>query len=560
MTTQFLWQTNKVAQPPNVKDMLQRKCACGNHTVAGGKCEDCRKKREDMVQRSAVNVAPVNEAPPIVHEVLRSPGQPLDRATREYMEPRFGYDFSNVRVHTDARAVESAQSVNALAYTVGRDVVFGDEQYAPHTNSGRRLMVHELTHVVQQKGAETSSDLRTSEPTGSAEIEAERVSQTLDNFQLVNENENPKLSRQNSSDRVQNIYPLSQNSGSETNMVSMDLFSLPSSEIGVLPRVSKTNTTILQMARPKRSLESRVSQLEVEQRRDKMKLGAIFQLGEFQQAVLESLEQQELQALSVGSAYSLAAERHRGALEGRQREQALKQQAFFSVLTVATAGGLAWLCESSQLLKKMSDLTKVRTEILEDVLQAAGGEAFSSMAPAFFAVMETPVSKDPMRYQNDMLMTIVQLRKAARGFFGQLNREFELFPPEFWDSFDKTRQQDRYSAWLLEQATLVNTEVELPSVDEMADELERGFWQKWLPSLETTKWVHMDFYDRGTEVPEFESPGSSVEGRLNKLGITEVAGIHDFGWWTSDAEISRLLDWARRYEVRPLLSLKKSIP
>ncbi len=91
--------------------------------------------------------------PPIVHEVLRSPGQPLDPATRAFMEPRFGHDFGPVRVHTDARAAQSAQSVNALAYTVGRDVVFDAGQYAPHTREGKSLMAHELTHVVQQRDA-----------------------------------------------------------------------------------------------------------------------------------------------------------------------------------------------------------------------------------------------------------------------------------------------------------------------------------------------------------------------------------------------------------------------
>ncbi len=88
--------------------------------------------------------------PPIVHEVLRSPGQPLDEATRAFMEPRFGHDLSRVRVHTNAKAAESARAVNALAYTVGRDVVFGSGQFAPGTVAGQRLLAHELTHVVQQ--------------------------------------------------------------------------------------------------------------------------------------------------------------------------------------------------------------------------------------------------------------------------------------------------------------------------------------------------------------------------------------------------------------------------
>ena len=79
-----------------------------------------------MLQRAAVNNSPTHEVPPIVHEVLRSPGQPLDAATHAFMAPRFGHDFSSVRVHTDAKAVESARAVNALAYTVGaRHCVFG---------------------------------------------------------------------------------------------------------------------------------------------------------------------------------------------------------------------------------------------------------------------------------------------------------------------------------------------------------------------------------------------------------------------------------------------------
>ncbi len=129
---------------------LQRKCACGQHTIAGGECEECRQKREGVLQRSAISAAPTNGVPPVVHDVLNSPGQPLDVGTRAFMEPRFGFDFSRVRVHTDARAAESAQAVNALAYAVGSDVVFDQGQYNPLSSEGRWLLAHELTHVVQQ--------------------------------------------------------------------------------------------------------------------------------------------------------------------------------------------------------------------------------------------------------------------------------------------------------------------------------------------------------------------------------------------------------------------------
>ena len=146
----------------------------------GVECEECRQKRlerEGMLQRAAVNAAPVNDVPPIVHEVLRSPGQALDAGTRAFMEPRFGYDFSQVRVHADAKAAESAQAVNALAYTVGRDVVFGEGEYEPGTSEGRRLLAHELTHVVQQQAIGNSSSiqgkLEVGQPNDAYEQEAE---------------------------------------------------------------------------------------------------------------------------------------------------------------------------------------------------------------------------------------------------------------------------------------------------------------------------------------------------------------------------------------------------
>lgn len=89
--------------------------------------------------------------PPIVHEVLQSGrGRPLDDSIRTWMEHRFGYDLSRVRIHSAPRAAESARAVNARAYTVGWDVVFGSGQYAPSSRAGLRLLAHELAHVVQQ--------------------------------------------------------------------------------------------------------------------------------------------------------------------------------------------------------------------------------------------------------------------------------------------------------------------------------------------------------------------------------------------------------------------------
>lgn len=88
--------------------------------------------------------------PPIVNDVLRAAGRPLDPVARAFLEPRFGVDFGFVRVHAGDRVAESARAVGALAYTVGRDIVFDRDQYAPGTSTGRRLLAHELAHVVQE--------------------------------------------------------------------------------------------------------------------------------------------------------------------------------------------------------------------------------------------------------------------------------------------------------------------------------------------------------------------------------------------------------------------------
>ena len=96
--------------------------------------------------------ASVNAAPAMVRATLSSAGQPLDPGTRSFMEPRFGHNFSDVRLHTGGHAEASAGQINARAYTLGRHIIFGAGQYSPASNDGRRLLAHELTHVVQQTG------------------------------------------------------------------------------------------------------------------------------------------------------------------------------------------------------------------------------------------------------------------------------------------------------------------------------------------------------------------------------------------------------------------------
>lgn len=179
---------------PPAQSMLQRKCACGNHTVAGVECEACTKKKSALQRKLAIGASndpleqeadrvadqvmsaspspvvsgappciqrytrPATEgsktAPTSVDRVLAGSGRPLEPALRQDMEQRFGYDFSSVRVHSGETAEQSAREVNAHAYTVGRNIVFGAGMFTSGKHQGRWLIAHELTHVVQQSGAE----------------------------------------------------------------------------------------------------------------------------------------------------------------------------------------------------------------------------------------------------------------------------------------------------------------------------------------------------------------------------------------------------------------------
>jgi hypothetical protein len=185
-------------------------------------------------------------APPIVHEVLNSPGQPLDDATRAYMEPRFGHDFSKVRVHADGKAAESARAVNAVAYTVGRDVAFDLGQYQPRTVAGKKLLAHELTHVIQQADG-IHANLEINQAEDQYEEEADRTAAAIVRIEpavivdqagarskrqlMKQKGEEPKTERKNVGSNVKEINDKPQQASTvKTDTGGKDLKNKPSQE------------------------------------------------------------------------------------------------------------------------------------------------------------------------------------------------------------------------------------------------------------------------------------------------------------------------------------------
>ncbi len=126
------------------------------------KCAHCEEEEKQSLQRKESNseATAVNESLTNYVSSLSGRGQPLSTETKTFFAQRMGHDFSAVRVHTNSEAMESAQAINSLAYTTGNNIVFNQNQYSPHTQSGKHLLAHELTHVVQQSNGVAPSRLQ----------------------------------------------------------------------------------------------------------------------------------------------------------------------------------------------------------------------------------------------------------------------------------------------------------------------------------------------------------------------------------------------------------------
>jgi hypothetical protein len=150
-----------------------RRCACGGVVGAGGECAACRQKRQANLRMVRSGFAARSSiAGPSVHSVLSTAGRPLEANARRAAERAFGLDLGSTRIHSGPDAAASAASVGAAGYAIGRHVVFGSGRYEPDTTRGQALLMHELAHVAQQRGAEVPSTIEIGGPSDREEYEA----------------------------------------------------------------------------------------------------------------------------------------------------------------------------------------------------------------------------------------------------------------------------------------------------------------------------------------------------------------------------------------------------
>jgi hypothetical protein len=485
------------------------------------------------LQRAAVRAVKDDTVPPIVHNVLRSSGEPLDIRTKAMMETRFGHDFSHVRVHSGPQAAESAQAVDAAAYTVGHHLVFGQGEYAPHTPTGQQLLLHELTHTLQQDGQAVPADFRIGAPGGPAEREAQHVAVSAPGHVAGRQGYQPAL-------------PMLQRQ----------------------PKKSGKDADV----------EKRLTMLENQEK-------AISVLLEFQNQVLAIATGWEDAVLNIGSAYTIAAQRHRQAISEDAARVAIESQIMMTVLTTLTAGAFSWVVnaatytgvsEAEMLGAQLQTAAKggVEKVIPSSTLVDQYGRPFTSAgapppslvdpsgrplisttpaAPAATAgpptvppgpVMEGmgakqlgskavvlgvslaaqgssagagPASGDPLLFQNERMSQVKKEEKQAYEYFATLASQLRTAPQDNWVNYDSQAQLAAHQNWL-KSTRVLGTKADLPSIEQMAQEIERGFWAEWVKSVHPV----VDYVSVSTSYPDI---GKHVAGRLKDLGIAAQAGL-----------------------------------
>ena len=258
-------------------------------------------------------------------------------------------------------------------------------------------------------------------------------------------------------------------------------------------------------------------------------------------------------ARELGRAYEQAYDTHKTAVEDAAKLKALKESIAFGVLTAATGGALGWIGEAMQAGTLGKGFQSMMAGGIEDMIQAGVGETIdvvqTSVAPSAQAV-----SKSPYRFESDLLDTIDDQWDKVLDYFIGKKEELDDSELEAFEGVNAALLRLLMTHWMA-----FNKMMKKPKEfdrKELAETLERGIWAAWVPGL-----VHKIKVERrldpkdppgaaGYEVRKLRSsPGSPVESRLNALGITEAAGIgKDFGWWTSDEEIDKLVSWANSYE------------
>lgn len=281
--------------------------------------------------------------------------------------------------------------------------------------------------------------------------------------------------------------------------------------------------------------------------RNANKMKAITNIGQLERTIGVKVREWRMAARSVGSGYETAGGRHKLACDNAAKEKALHQAIIFGLLTAATAGALSWM---STVAQAGFSASKELLNVLEDTVQSGLGEGLDVLQ-AKVAPSGKPVSSGPLGYQNNLLNHIDDLHNKVTEYFIDVVSRIVKAPPIAWDASDSARQLEKHDAWL--KKSRLSKAPKVAAAKKIADSLETDMWAKWAPRL-IKKEITVGTVGFGRDI--ITDPGSPVEKRLNKLGITKAAGIgKDFGIITFDGDVRKLRSWALSHKPKKLLDL-----
>jgi len=441
---------------------------------------DEEEEEEEVIQPKRNTDKETKATPEIENHISRTRGlgNPLPFAPRAFMEERFGVDFSPVRIHADSEAARMARALNAEAFTYRRDIYFGEGRYRPETTEGKKLLAHELTHVVQQ---------------GSINFKG-------------------------------------------NNFFGKSIIALQ----GLEP-------TEKEICKGELSFERR-AQL----------------LFDILQAAYTDLDAHakkwETTAYEYGLRYKNAYDNHKNVIRKQEKHDALVHKLCFAVLTMVGVGTISvfstWLQQGKELLEQI----KINT--FEDVVQVALDKALGFRVE----FPSTPISVDPFKFYLGLQTNLSRLKESACSYLNryvQWAKDVNINPDPYKYLFLEWFDPEEFD-W---QVTLWKGGIKLfydpPKIswNDFEKELEIGMWAKWAastlikPVKKTIRRGGPAAICRTYETEEVNDPGSIVEKRLDELGITKACGVGDWGWWTTDAEVLKLVEWGRNWKPQHVFTI-----
>lgn len=305
-------------------------------------------------------------------------------------------------------------------------------------------------------------------------------------------------------------------------------------------------------------MQRKQRQVAVDQQRMDKRARATLNLDIFQTEMLRRAADWMIGARNVGKAYKDADNNYRQVLELKKASDALETQIFFSILTVATSGALGWMSVAASRQVAGLQLEEAFADARDATLQALSGEALSANGPLVFPPSgDSTVSQDPQNFQNDLENKVDSLLKKALLDFNAIRKRYRDMSLEAWDGYDAKAEQDSHSGWQKKAEELAG-EDDLPPVDWMARELERGRWAKYVLSNHS----YLDFgIFRTADTPD--EVGDAVRDRLfvrlNVLDASQFEVSRKNGIVKKDGSkaVKQLWDWAKNYTPRNFIDEKK---